>query len=147
MNSSKITSIINETLKNDGLHMTLHSATICRYLKKEYGRPRKIKKVFYLNEKQKKQRMQFCQDILKKGITGDQMFFIDETKIEMGPYINDSIRLTKESKEKLKKGQKEAFDLVNRPQRKFELSIMVGGIYSKGLRNLILLEGPENEFS
>ena len=75
------------------------------------------------------------------------MFFIDETKIEMGPYINDSIRLTKESKEKLKKGQKEAFDLVNRPQRKFELSIMVGGIYSKGLRNLILLEGPENEFS
>ena len=49
--------------------------------------------------------MEFCHDILKKGIKGDQMFFTDETKIEMRSYINDSIRLTKESKQKLKKGQ------------------------------------------
>ena len=63
----------------------------------------------------------------------------------MGLNINDSISLTKESREKLKKGQQEAFDLVSRPQRKFELSIMIGGgIYSKGVSNLILLEGPEN---
>jgi len=72
----------------------------------------------------------------KKGIKGDQMFF------------NDSIRLTKESKQKLKKGQQESSDLVSRSQRKFELSIMIwGGICSKGLSNLVLLEGPENEFS
>ena len=36
MSSSKITSIINEKLKNDGLDMTLHREAICRYLKKEY---------------------------------------------------------------------------------------------------------------
>ena len=38
--------------------------------------------------------------------------------------------------------------MVSRSQRKFELSIMIwGGICSKGLSNLVLLEGPENEFS
>ena len=50
-------------------------------------------------KKKKKQKVQFCQDILKKGITGDQMLFTKETKIEIGQYINDSNRLTKENKE------------------------------------------------
>ena len=36
----------------------------------------------------------------------------------MGAFINDSIRLSKESQEKFKKGKKEAFDLINRPQKK-----------------------------
>ena len=66
----------------------------------------------------------------------------------MGAFINDSIRLSKESQEKFKKGKKEAFDLINRPQKKFEQSIMVGGgVCSQGLTNLILLEGTLNEFA
>ena len=43
----------------------------------------------------------------------------------MGSYINDSIRLSKEYQDKLKKGEQEVFDLINRPQKKFELSIMI----------------------
>ena len=38
--------------------------------------------------------------ILEKGIKGDQLFFMDETKIEIGAYVNDHIRLSKENKEK-----------------------------------------------
>ena len=86
--------------------------------------------------------------ILEKGIKGEQIFFTDETKIEMGSYVNDHIRLSKENQQKLVEGDEDAYKLVNRPQKKFELSLMVaGGISSKGLSDLIFLEGPENEFS
>ena len=128
--------------------MKASKATICGILNKEYGKPRKIKKVFFLNKKQKDERIKFCIMILEKGIKEGQIFFTDETKIEMGAYVNGHIRLSKNSKEKLKKGDEDIFDLINRPQKKFELSIMIsGGICSKGLSDLIILEGPENEFS
>ena len=66
----------------------------------------------------------------------------------MGSYVNDHIRLSKENQQKLVEGDEDAYKLVNRPQKKFELSLMVaGGISSKGLSDLIFLEGPENEFS
>ena len=87
-------------------------------------------------------------NFLEKGIKDNHLFFTDETKIEIGAYVNDHILLSKDSKEKLKKGDEEVFDLINRPQKKFELSIMFAGrICSKGLSDLIILEGPENEFS
>ena len=41
-------------LKRDKMNITVSKATVCRILKKEYGKPRKIKKVFYLNQKQKR---------------------------------------------------------------------------------------------
>ena len=148
MSSYRIMKYINLKLAKDKMNMKISKATICRILNKEYGKPRKIKKVFFLNKKQKDDRVKFCKMILEKGIKGDQIFFSDETKIEMGAYVNDHIRLSKDSKEKLKKGDEDAFDLINRPQKKFELSLMVaGGICSKGLSDLIILEGPENEFS
>ena len=66
----------------------------------------------------------------------------------MGSYIHDSIKLSKETNQKLKEGQKDAFELINRPRRKYEPSIMIsGGINSNGLTNLIFMEGPVNEFS
>ena len=65
----------------------------------------------------------------------------------MGSFIKDSIRLSKESREKIKSGQKEGFDLINRPKKKFEKSIMILGISSYGLTNLILQEGTLNEFA
>ena len=65
--------------------------------------------------------------ILDKGIKGEQVFFTDETKIEMGSYINDHIRLSKENQKKLLVGYEDAYELVNRPQKKFELFLMVAG--------------------
>ena len=58
----------------------------------------KIKKIFFLNKKQRDERVKFCKMILEKEIKGEQIFFTDETKIEMGAYINDHIRLPKNSK-------------------------------------------------
>ena len=53
----------------------------------------------------------------KKRDKGSTFFFSDETKIELGAYINDYIRLSKENKNKFKKGDEEAFNLINRPQK------------------------------
>ena len=49
-------------------------------------------------------------------------------------YTHDSIRLSDDNKKKLKKGDKEAFKLINKEEKKFEPSILIaGGIYSGGL--------------
>ena len=66
----------------------------------------------------------------------------------MSPFLNDSIRLSKKNQDKLKEGNAEAYELINRPQKKFEKSISIGGaICFYGLSNLLLLEGTENEFA
>ena len=63
-------------------------------------------------------------------------------------FFNDSIRLSEETNEKLQRGEEKVYELINRPQKKFEPSIMIaGGICKYGLTNLILPEGPENECS
>ena len=62
--------------------------------------------------------------VLEKGIKGEQIFFTDETKIEMGSYINGHIQLSKENQQKLVDGNEDSYKLVNRPEKKFELSLM-----------------------
>ena len=42
--------------------------------------------------------LNFCKDILKKKIKGEEILFTDETKIEMGKYIYDKIKLTNDKK-------------------------------------------------
>ena len=50
-------------------------------------------------------------------------------------------------KKNLKIGNNEAFNLMNRPKRKFEKSIIVaGGISFYGLSDLMLLQGTMNDF-
>lgn len=86
--------------------------------------------------------------MLKEQISGKHILFADEAKFEMGSFIKDSFRLSQETKEKLKKGENEAFEKINRPEWKFEPFIMiVGGISSFGLTNWILQEGTLNEFA
>ena len=66
----------------------------------------------------------------------------------MGCYTHDSIRLSDENKKKLKKGEKEAYKLINKEEKKFEPSILIaGGICSRGLTDLIINEGKLNEFA
>ena len=95
-----------------------------------------------------KKRVDFCEKIIEKKIKGDNIFFTDETKIDMSPYTNDSIRLTNESKIKLKRGDLEVYDLINRQEKKFEKSLIIaGGLSAFGLSRLIVLEGTLNEFA
>lgn len=75
-------------------------------------------------------------------------FFTDEKQIKLGSYTNDFIRLSEENEKKLKIGDEEVLDLMRRPEKKFEKSIMIGGGSSfYGLGSLILFENYVNEFS
>ena len=123
-------------------------STINKYLNFELGHPRKIRKTFYLSKDQMKKRVNFCNEILNKGISGEHILFTDETKIDLSPYVRDSICLSKEYLNKLKKGDLDIYGLINRPEKKFEKSIMIaGGVFYFGITNLIILEGILNEFA
>ena len=85
--------------------------------------------------------------ILNKKLTEKSIFFTDETHIDLCNFINDSIRLSKENQEKLKKGDLDVYNLITKPKKKFEKSIMIArGISFNGLGKLMLLNGTENEF-
>ena len=85
--------------------------------------------------------------ILNKKLTEKSIFFTDETQIDLCNFINDSIRLSKENQEKLKKGDLDVYNLITKPKKKFEKSIMIArGISFNGLGKLMLLNGTENEF-
>ena len=59
MSSNKISNIINKKLKEDGTNLSITKMTVCRILNKELGKPRKIKRVFYLSKKNKKKELNF----------------------------------------------------------------------------------------
>ena len=81
--------------------ISLSYRTINNYLKDFYGKPRKIRKAFFLSEDQKLKRVKFCEDIINKKINYDNIMFTDECKVSMSSYTNDWIRLEPEMKKKL----------------------------------------------
>lgn len=96
--------------------------------------------------KRRKKRKKFCKWILNKKIKPDQIFFSDETKIDLSPFLIRSIRLSEKNQDKMKEGNAGTYELINRPQKKIEKSIRIGGaICFYGLSSLLLLEGTENE--
>ena len=147
--SRKIAAMINSVLANlkevdkKGRPLTVHFTTVNNYLKEYFGRPRKIRKVFFLSQEQKIKRKEFCQMVLDKKIRPEQIFFTDESLIDLGSFSHDLIRL-----DPLKKWDESTYALLNRPQKKFEKSLMIaGGINFYGLSRLIFLDGTMNEFS
>ena len=154
MSSRKICAIINAELEAKNIldchnkPLEIHRSTVCAYLKEYYGKPKKIRKTFFLSQEQMKKREEFCQMILDRKINYDQIMFTDECIIDLSSYTNDSIRLTPEAKEQLKNGDKQVYELINRPTRKFEKCLMIaGGISYYGLSRLIFLEGTMNDFA
>ena len=148
--SAKINSILDKRNEVDKRNrpLSISYRTINNYLKEYYGRPKKIRKAFYLSEEQKDKRVKFCRDILNKNINYDNVMFTDECKINLSSYTNDWIRLEPSMKENVKKGEQEAYDLINRPIKKLEDSIMIaGGISYHGLSKLIILDGTMNNFA
>ena len=89
---------MNAQFQKEDINLSISKDSVNRYLKKAFGKIRKNHKVFHLTKKQKIQRVKFCQNILDKMINGKNIFFIDETQIKTGSYINDSIRLLGKSK-------------------------------------------------
>ena len=120
MSSSAIREIINNQLKKDKKNISIIKMTVCRILKQAYGTPRKVKKVFYLTKKQKEKRIKFCEEMIKRKISGKKIFFTDETKVSMGSYTKDLIRLSDDTIKKLKNGEEDSFDIINRPEKTHE---------------------------
>ena len=87
--------------------------------KKKYGKTRKIRSVFYLTNVHKQKRIDFCKKLLKKGIEGKNIFFTDETIIDLAP-AHDSIRLTPKKKKEINEGKEEALNLVTVQEKKYE---------------------------
>ena len=154
MSCRKIARMINNVLRlknerdNKGNILSISYKTVNNILKDYYGKPKKIRKVFYLSEKNKEQRFQFCKMILERKINFDEIMFTDESKISMGSYTHDFIRLDPKDQEKLKTGERDVYSLINRAEHKFECSIIIaGGICFYGTTKLIIVNGTMNNFA
>ena len=75
--SRKLTRDINQILKGRG--NSLSKSTTCNYLNNGLGKPRRIRPVFALNDKQRGKRVKYCQKLIDNGILGKNIFFTDET--------------------------------------------------------------------
>ena len=144
----------NNELDKNGKLLNITKRQVNNILKEKYGKPLKIKKVFYLNEDSKKKRLEFCKKIVEmeidwKKLAGKNIFFTDETKIDTAPNTsNELIRISSKIKNKIKFGDQEGYKMINRETKKFEPSIIVaGGVSFYGLSDLILLKGTMQEFS
>ena len=58
---------------------------------------------------------------MKKIYQEKNILFTDEAIIDMGCYTRDSIRLSDDNKQKLKKGDKEAFKLIKKEEKNLNL--------------------------
>ena len=67
-------------MKRRGIN--IDKSSICTYLKEKMGRPRKIKHVFSLNDKNEIKRVEYCKKLIDNNIIGKNIFFTDETQIK-----------------------------------------------------------------
>ena len=63
----------NNEINKNGKILSISKRQVNNILKEKYGKPLKIKKVFYLNEDSKKKRMEFCKKIVEMEIDGKQL--------------------------------------------------------------------------
>ena len=95
MSCRKISLMINSAprkrneVDDGGKLITISYGTISNYLNDYYGKPKKIRKAFYLSDDQMKKRAQFCKEILKRKINYDNIMFTDECKVNQRSYTND----------------------------------------------------------
>lgn len=120
---------------------TISLSTANRVLNKFIGKPRVIRKVFYLRPNDKKLRVEFCKFMKENKIGPEDIFFTDESIFPLSAYTNkgaNKIRLSKKTRRKLKSGDEKSIKLVSRQYHKFNNAIMVsGGICKEGLGELI----------
>ena len=139
---------MNEKFKAKGSNLRVSKATVCRILKKYFGKPRKMKRLFCVNNKKKEERIKFCKKILDLKLRGKDIFFTDESQMDCNPFVNEQIRLSPENAQKLKKGDPDALNLLNKDAEKFPKKILIaGGISFYGLSDLIIVEGTMTDFA
>ena len=116
---------INNQLKKDnvldknGKILSITKSQVNRILRAKYGKPLKVRKVFYLDEEAKKKRLDFCKNIIQIGLEGKDIFFTDETRMDTAPNTKgESIRLSAKIKNQIKKGDEEGYKKINRQTKK-----------------------------
>ena len=88
-------------------------STANRVLNKHIGKPRVIRRVFYLKPYEKNQRVLFCKFMKKNNIGPENIFFTDESVFPLKAYLNkgtNKIRLSKKTRKKLKSGNEKSIN-------------------------------------
>ena len=120
-----------------------------KLLLNKFGRPYRGINTILLKEEHIKQRLEFSEFILEKGIKAKDIIFTDECRVILFPKINPKIniiRFNQEDKKNIHSYEVNKKRSFFRP--KFEVGIMIaGGISYHGLSKLIILDGTLNEFS
>ena len=113
---------LSKKLKENKKKKSISLSTTNRVINKYIGKPRVIRKVFYLKPIEKKLRVQFLKFMKENGITPGHIFFTDESIFPLYSYMNkgtNKIRLSKKTRRKLKSGDEKSINLVTRQHHKF----------------------------
>ena len=97
-------------------------------LNKFIGKPKVIRKVFYMKPIDKNLRVQFCKFMKENNIGPENIFFTDESVFPLYAYMNkgtNKIKLSKKTRRNLREGDEKSINLVIREHYKFNTAIMV----------------------
>ena len=78
--------LLSKKRKEKGKQKKISLSTANKTLNKYLSKPRQMRKVFYLNEIKKEQRMIFLLFMKENNITSDNIFFTDESIINLSSY-------------------------------------------------------------
>ena len=138
-------------LKEKKKQKIISLSTANRVLNQFIGKPRVIRKVFFLKPSDKLLRVRFCKFMKENNLGPENIFFTDESIFPLTAYMNkgtNKIRLSKKTRRKLKSGDENSINLVTRQHHKFNNAIMVsGGICDEGLGEIIFHSGTLNSFA
>ena len=81
-----------------GKPITFHYTTINNYLQQYFEKKRRTRKDFFKSNKNRKKRVEFCKRIFGMSINTQQIFFTDESIIELISFSNKWICLDSKTK-------------------------------------------------
>jgi len=91
MGSRKISSIMKEKFEKQGKKTRISKITICKYLNEGLGKLEKLRE-FSSQITKKKERVKFCKKILEMKLRGKDIFFTDESIMNINTFVNEKIR-------------------------------------------------------
>jgi len=136
--------------KEKGKQKKISLSTANKTLNKYVSKPKQMRKVFYLNEKKKDQRLKFLLFMKEHNITPEDIFFTDESIINLSSYFgrNNKIRISRRTQKYIKNGNESALSKINREFHKKSNGLMIsGGICKEGLGQIIFHSGNVNSFA
>ena len=141
---------LSKRKKEKGKPKKISLSTINKTLNTHLSKPKQIRKVFFLNETKKEQRLKFLIFMKENGISPEQIFFTDESIVNLSSYFgrNNKIRISRRTEKGLKNGNERALSKINLEFHNKVKGIMIsGGICKEGLGHIIFHSGNVNSFA